>query len=562
MSMMMPEDQLDAEGRPLQGTLFNYNDDWWNNIGTFAANELLGVDDFQRAFGNWDRGDISFWDRLKAGAAGVGEFGTTAALFVPGANIIAGASKIPLAGKLASKTAPFILPTDKVGKIIEGSSSAAAGGGVLAPEDSFLSNILAYGPIVGAAGLAGLGGGRSFVNRRRRNFTEMPGTQGRPWINPETGEQVTYGTPPSRLRQYNPLVSPKTGKVGKGRVVGLGALGLLGTSALGALRNDTVPAQPLTPETGGGAMVNRQQNLENTLFDIIRSSQATQEDMLDARERQALSNIGVGEMSALDEYLAGLNDITSGRTQAIRDEYQNLYDRFAGDVGAIREMGAAGGEAAAGRYRQAANRARREGRREMVSSGVGGLTPVSGAIADMPASARAQGADLATYIRNNAATAARDAGFSAESSLEYGNAVANELANDVAFAGLAQRYALERDIAARRAKVQSGFTDARTQLALKTAQQERDLATELAMDEASRISGVELLANPEVLPRVEAGWNYISSVMSGQLPEGATTATVEGVQAIINALQANYGEVSIESYAQFLADSGSAGFGG
>lgn len=553
MSQMMPEDS---------GTFFDYNDDWRNNLGTFAANELLGLDDFQRVVGNIGDPNITALDRLKSFGTGAYELGGTLSLFVPGANVIGAASKIPLAGKLASKAVPFILPTDKLGKIVEGGSSAAYGGSMMAPEDSFLSQALGAAPLLGAAGLAGLGGYKAFANRRAAKantaFTVGPdGSVTVPQASRPGTDIVPYVSPTSTPNRWNRM--SRKGKFGT--VAGLAAVPVIGAS-FAATRMPGAPAQGYTPTTQPGSLAGRQQEVQQTMLDIIRGSQAAQQDILNQRRREALSGFGETERAALDNYLASLNIMSRGQTRAIRDEYQNLYDRLAGDVAGVQGMGQAGAANVSGRYRTAARRARREGRQENVRSGVGNLTPVSGALADMPANMRAQGADLATYLRNNAAIAARDAGFDAETSLEYGNAVANQLAQDAAFAGAAQEYALERELAGRRADIEAGFTDAETQLALETAQQERDLAAQQAMEQATRVSGAELLATPGINQDIIANWQIIGGVFNGTVPEGTSAAQVQAAQDVINNLYAMYGDVTINSYAQFLADAGYAGTGG
>ena len=566
--MMLPEDQFDAEGRPLQGTLFGYNDNVVNNVGTFAANELLGLDDFQRAFGNWDRGDISFWDRLKATGTGALELGSTAAMFTPAAPV-AWASKIPAVGKVVSKAAPFIMPSGIGERALGIAGIGAMAGQEVAPEDSVWQTIL---PLATVGGLGGLATSRFIRGRRNyaRPFPNVTGTVETPTGSPMPltmpGRQVTLPAPPSMtaVDRYNPVRNPRTGKM-KGRLAGLGALAVLGSGALGYLRNDTPPAEPYVPTTQPGSMPTAAEtdSAAQSVLDILRQSQARERGVIEGARNQALQNFGARERAALQDYLNTLDIASSGQTAAIQGQYQDLYDRLAGDVAAIEGMGAQGSAAAERRYRQAARRAQREGRQERVSSGVGGLTPVSGALADMPSNMRGQGADLASYLRNNAAIAARDAGFDAETSLEYGNAVANEFAQNIALMGSAQEFALERDLAQQEAGLRSQYDAMLADLAREGIRSESDVAiNEIARQQAeaeNQFSGTQLLAAPGVRERILAAWQPIQKTLAGNPPEGITQTEVDSFQALANELNAIYGRVDVNAYAQYLADAGYTG---
>lgn len=542
----MPEDQFDAEGRPLQGTFFNYNDNILNNIGTFATNELLGVDDFQRAFGNFDRGDISFWDRLKAGATGVGELGTTASLFVPGANVVAGASKIPTLGKVAGKAAPFIFPSSK-GEIAAGAGlTGLMGLGAAAGEDNPLSTIL---PAAAGAGVLSLLGARALRGRRAATTTP-PGTDIVPYVSPAAR---------SGLSRFIP-------KTGRGKLGAIGAL-LGAPAALAGLgfiaRDDTVPAQPFVPTATPFSEVPGPDTTQQDILSVLRDARARERRIIEGTRDTALENFGQAERDALANYLNTLDIAQRGQTGAIRGQYQDLYDRLAGDVAAIEGMGAAGAQQVNRRYRQAARRAEREGRQERVASGLGGLTPVSGALADMPANVRGQGRDLATYLRNNAAVAARDAGFDAETSLEYGNAVANEFAQNIALLGAGQEFALESQLAAQERDLRSQYDAMLADLTREGIATEADIAaSEIARqreEAASRITGTQLLADPELSVTIPAAWEQTRRILEGTPPEGTSETQIAVAQQLANTLIARYGSADVNTYAQFLADAGLGG---
>lgn len=550
MSMMMPEDQYDAEGRPLQGTLFNYNDNILNNIGTFATNELLGVDDFQRAFGNFDRGDISFWDRLKAGATGVGEFGSTAALFVPGANIVAGASKIPTLGKVASKAAPFVLPTTTGEKLATvGATGAATASGEM-PEDSPLGMLLGLGAL--GAGIPAVAAGvRSFRNRRTGTAGAVGTTQPfLPGLENFGGTTAAPGST-SAARGATRLI-PKTGKGRFGLIAGaLAGLGALG--AAGLARRDDTPSTPYVPTTLPGSVgIPTAQDRYQTAMDILQQGTREQRQLIQQDRNRALQGFGQAERAALDEYLNTLDIAAQGQSAAARREYQNLYDRLAGDVASIEGMGAEGAANVRRRYRQAARRAAREGGREQVRSGVGGMTPVSGAVSDIATGLRGQGGDLAQYLRNNAATAARDAGFDAETSLEYGNAVANQFEQQMAMMGAGQRYQTETALAQQERDLRAQYDAMLSDLARQGIDAETQLSLQQALEGEQALSAGDLLASPAGAA-LTADWDQFSKILSGDLTD-ATEVDVQIARNVADQLNALYGDVSLEAYARFYAD--------
>ena len=357
----------------------------------------------------------------------------------------------------------------------------------------------------------------------------------------------------------NPRNLPKSGKIGLGvTAVGgiLGALGLLG-------RDDTVPAQPFVPTVAPFSGVPGPDTTQQDIFKVLRDARARERRIIEGARDTALEGFGQVERDKLAEYLNTLDIAQRGQTAAIRGQYQDLYDRLAGDVAAIEGMGAAGAGQVNRRYRQAARRAQREGRREQVASGVGGLTPVSGALADMPANVRGQGRDLAAYLRNNAAVAARDAGFDAETSLEYGNAVANEFAQNIALMGAGQELALGLQLAAQERDLRSQYDAMLADLTRQGIATEADIAaSEIARqreEAASRVTGTQLLADPELSVTIPAAWEKHRLILEGTPPEGTTTSDIEVAYSIGNALVARYGSADVNTYAQYLADAGAGG---
>lgn len=357
----------------------------------------------------------------------------------------------------------------------------------------------------------------------------------------------------------NPRNLPKSGKVGLGvTAVGgiLGALGLLG-------RDDTVPTQPFTPTVSPFSGVSGPDTTQQDIFKVLRDARARERRIIEGARDTALEGFGQVERDKLAEYLNTLDIAQRGQTAAIRGQYQDLYDRLAGDVAAIEGMGAAGAQQVNRRYRQAARRAEREGRREQVASGVGGLTPVSGALADMPANVRGQGRDLAAYLRNNAAVAARDAGFDAETSLEYGNAVANEFAQNIALMGAGQELALENQLAGQERDLRSQYDAMLADLTREGIATEADIAaSEIARqreEAASRVTGTQLLADPELSVTIPAAWEEHRLILEGTPPEGISQSAIQRTYSLANALVARYGDANLDTYAQFIADAGAGG---
>jgi hypothetical protein len=296
---------------------------------------------------------------------------------------------------------------------------------------------------------------------------------------------------------------------------------------------------------------------------VLRQARDEEGSVIRGARDTALEGFGQTERDALANYLNTLDIAQRGQTAAIRGDYQDLYDRLAGDVGAIEGMGAQGAQQVNRRYRQAARRAQREGRQERVTSGVGGLTPVSGALADMPASVRGQGRDLAGYLRNNAAVSARDAGFDAETSLEYGNAVANEFAQNIALLGAGQEFALESQLGAEERGLRSQYDGMLADLTREGIATEADIAaSEIARqreEAAGRITGIQLLADPELSISIPAAWEQTSIILEGAAPAGTTESQVIGAQNLANELIAIYGSATLMTYAQYLADAGIGG---
>jgi len=551
MSTMMPEG-FDAEGRPEYETFFNYNDNILNNIGTFATNELLGFDDFQRAFARGE--DVSFWDRLKSVGAGVGELGSTAALFIPGGAAITAASKLPALGRFAPKAVPFIFPTTGIEKGALGASMGLGAASMAAPEDSALAQILGYGS---GAALAGIPLA-AFARGRRNLTTTRPGTRQSTFTDPKTGATETFDmatdVPLSAARRYNPFVSPRTGNVSRGRLgAGAALAALVGSGFMGMRGSDAPPVQPFVPTSTPITTQPTQPN--QTILDIFRDGQRRQAQNLQEARGEALQGFGQADRDALERYLSSIDVIAEGQTAAARREYQDLYDRLAGDVAAAEAAGAEGAAAVNRRYRQAARRAMREGRNEQVRSGVGGMVPVSGAVSDIATGMRGQGADLASYLRNNAAVAARDAGFDAETSLEYGNAMANQFAQEMALLGEQQQFATDSRLAREQRDVRSQYDAMLADLENITIQGETDIALDAArrLEAQQGISGVSLLANPGASADIQGLWGVYSQILSGNIPEGTNPATIEAAQAIGNELNARYGELSLLAFADYIA---------
>jgi hypothetical protein len=528
--MMMPE--YDAEGRRPQGTLFNYNDNILNNIATFAANELGGFDDFQRAFGNFDRGDISFWDRLKAGATGVGELGTTAAMFIPGAGAAAALTKVPAAGKALSKTAPLLFPGSRAEGAAGLGSLAAIGGGSVAPEDSPLSAIL---PLVGGAGIAGLLGLRGV--KAFRNRGKVPGT-----------DLVPFS--PSKSKGLLSFL-PKSGR-GRALTALIGILGLGGATGLGFMGGGSGDQAYVPTTAPGSAALTETRDPYAAALEILQGGSGRQQQIIEQARDSALQDFGSAEREQLERYLSGIGAITEAQTGAARQDYQALYDRLAGDVASIQGMGDEGASNVRSRYRQAASRAAREGRQEQVASGVGGLTPVSGDLADMPSAMRGQGADLSEYLRNNAAIAARDAGFDAETSLEYGNALANQFAQQMALMGEQQRYSSETSLAREERNTRAQYDAMIADLARQGIDAETQLALQQALEPDVSISAENLMLSP-FRDQVLSLWAPIEKIMSGDTA-GMSEGELKSARSSADYLNALYGNVSLESLAQFYAD--------
>ena len=329
-------------------------------------------------------------------------------------------------------------------------------------------------------------------------------------------------------------------------------------AASAVMGDDTATTtQPYVPSTAPGSItapapVDNRQTYEQILAD---RQAAAREAIL--RDRQsALRGFGAAERAALDEYLNTISDATSGQSEAVRQQSRELAGLLSQDVGAIEGMGAAGSQAANRRYRQAARRARREGRQEQVASGVGGLTPVSGAIADMPRNLRGRGADLSSYISDNAAIAARDAGFDAASAVEYGNAVANQFAQEMALMGNQQRYQTETALAQQRRDLASQYNRMLTELELQGVSDQADLAMTLAREEADReassLSAPALLASPAGAI-IGSRWSEVENILAGNVQD-IEQSTVDYARDIADFLNARYGAVNRDTFAQMFVD--------
>lgn len=469
-------------------------------IGEQTIGENVGLDDYARLMRAIDQGDTG--QALKSAGTGAAEIGS----FFLGGGL----------GTLGAKAGTSILPK------IFGKAAPAVSAPVAAATRTMVD------PILGT--------------------TKEVATSSLPKIVEEVASKAR-----ARGGWLNPKNLPKSGKIGLAVPAVGGFLALLGSIIGDAPEEATSAYVPTTvPNSVPTGPVDNTQNI----LDIIRQGQARQEANLRQQREDALAGFGTEERQAFADWANMLERARRGQTSAIRGDYQALYDRLAGDVGAIRGMGAAGGEAVNRRYRQAARRARREGRQENVRSGVGGLTPVSGRMADMPANLRGQGGDLAQYVRNNAAVAARDAGFNAEASLEYGNAVANEFNQNLALMRAQQEFNLETQLAREQRALGTEYDNMLADLARQGIDAETQIAIEQAQNEAAAgaISGIDLLAHPLAGPSLTQRWDVYSKILSGDIPEGTPQSTIDSARLVADQLNARYGEVSLNAYANMFAD--------
>jgi hypothetical protein len=164
---------------------------------------------------------------------------------------------------------------------------------------------------------------------------------------------------------------------------------------------------------------------------------------------KALAGYGNEERARLNQMLTERNTFLQGQAGALRDEFGRVGGLYGDNVASARQAGAEGAQGIRNVYGKAAAQTRKAARSKSGPAGktrTGGLTPVSGSLASMPLNIQSTGASLAQYLGDQAAIAARDAGFDAATAVEYGNAVANDVAVRSYFDSLDKQNALEMEL--------------------------------------------------------------------------------------------------------------------
>jgi hypothetical protein len=464
-------------------TWAQYNDDMLNNAGTFVWNELLGADDFQRTFSDMGDPNVSFWDRAKSLGTGVGELGLTAALFVPGANLAAGAARAGTLGAKAAKALPFIAPATRGERAFGLSALGAQGGSQVLPDDSGVGQALGW---YGTAAEPAYLGKRFLSNRSAKKAAATAAAGG-------ADEAAQTGGALSRAMQ---AARTKRGMAALGLGTAVGGAATLGAAQMAGARG-TLPSYVQDYYGEGGAATaateDKQAGVADPILAAITGNYEAQRALVEAQRARALRGLGDDRMATVMDFINRYETIADAQGNAVQGEFNSLADRYGIDVGEIAAAGQAGAGGVNEVYGRAASRTRRRNRRPGPAgrTAVSGMTPVSGVLADAPGDMTARGRTLADYVAGQAEIAARDAGYDAASAREYGSALANTMSQDAAIAALAAEMGAKSDIQAQREALAQDYNDMLLGLQMKEAADRGDVQRMLAESEVAKQMAAE-----------------------------------------------------------------------
>jgi hypothetical protein len=249
------------------------------------------------------------------------------------------------------------------------------------------------------------------------------------------------------------------------------------------------------------------------LEQMLKDQQSRTMSALRSDRDKALSGYGNTERAALGRLISERNSWMQGQSGALRDEFGRVGGLYGDNVTSAQQAGAEGARGIRKAYGNAAAQTRKAAQSKSGPAGqsrTGALTPVSGPLASMPADMQATGASLAKYLGDQAAIAAKDAGYDAATAVEYGNAVANDMVARAYFDGLEKEYALETELGRNQAAMAAEYDRMMRQTEFDFMDREFELEKEKLVQGAQANLRPENLT-PREWQKVDAEWETIAS---------------------------------------------------